>query len=132
VQEKIQNGYEIFYIGKNQHPEAESIYTLGKQVHLIEKKKISLPVWKVQFLSPTKQRCPFMKFPVYLTKFVPAILMLNFIMNFATPQELDSRLLLELDPEHVDTLIVVGDPSSNNTRKLESIGLKRGISIPTV
>ncbi len=37
VQEKLKEGYSIFYIGKNHHPEAESIYTLSDAVFLIEK-----------------------------------------------------------------------------------------------
>lgn len=32
VQEKLKEGYSIFYIGKNHHPEAESIYTLSDAV----------------------------------------------------------------------------------------------------
>ncbi len=80
VKEYLELGYSIFYIGKNKHPEAESIYTMDSNVYL--------------------------------------------------------RQQAILDLKHVDALIVVGDPTSNNTLKLTNIGKKAGIqhifSIQTV
>ena len=36
VQQYLKKDYTIFYIGKNKHPEAEAIYSLSENVHLIE------------------------------------------------------------------------------------------------
>ena len=36
VKQYLDEGYTIFYIGKNKHPEAESIYTMSEHVYLIE------------------------------------------------------------------------------------------------
>ena len=39
VKQYLDEEYTIFYIGKNKHPEAESIYTMSEHVHLIEPHK---------------------------------------------------------------------------------------------
>lgn len=39
VKQYLDEDHTIFYIGKNKHPEAESIYTMSKNVYLIEPKK---------------------------------------------------------------------------------------------
>jgi 4-hydroxy-3-methylbut-2-enyl diphosphate reductase len=127
VQEKIQNGYEIFYIGKNQHPEAESIYTLSRQVHLIEKKE-DIPAGLHEPIFVTNQTT----MSVYeisdlFDEIRASYPQAEFHNELCNATRIRQQAILELDPEHVDTLIVVGDPSSNNTRKLESIGIQRGI-----
>ena len=48
VKQYLDQDYSIFYIGKNKHPEAESIYTMSDRVYLIEPKKI------FQLFKPTK------------------------------------------------------------------------------
>ena len=39
VKQYLDEDYTIFYIGKNKHPEAESIYTMSEHVYLIEPHK---------------------------------------------------------------------------------------------
>ena len=100
VKQYLDEEYTIFYIGKNKHPEAESIYTMSEHVHLIEPHK------EIPKVSTSK----------------------IFVTNQTTMSILDLK--------NVDCLIVVGDPTSNNSQKLVDIGKQAGIehvfSIQTV
>ena len=127
VQQKLKEGYSIFYIGKNHHPEAESIYSTSNNIYLIEKEedipeKIQKPIfvtnqttmsiYDIQFLFDSIQ------------KKYPNALIHDEICNATRVRQ---QAILDLKDQNVDALIVVGDPSSNNTKQLAYIGYKAGI-----
>ena len=127
VQQKLKEGYIIFYIGKNHHPEAESIYSTSKDVYLIEKvedipdgiqkpifvtNQTTMSIYDIQFLFDSIQ------------KKYPKALIHDEICNATRVRQ---QAILDLKNQDVDALIVVGDPSSNNTKQLAYIGRKAGI-----
>ena len=127
VQQKLEEGYIIFYIGKNHHPEAESIYSTSKDVYLIEKvedipegiqkpifvtNQTTMSIYDIQFLFDSIQE----KYPNALIH--------DEICNATRVRQ---QAILDLKNQNVDALIVVGDPSSNNTKQLSYIGSKAGI-----
>lgn len=134
VKNYLDEDYTIFYIGKNKHPEAESIYTMSKNVYLIEPKK-EIPNVDTNKIFVTNQTT----MSIYelkdtfdqIKQLYPFAIFHDEICNATRVRQ---QAILDL--ENVDCLIVVGDPTSNNTQKLVDIGKKAGIpdvfSIQTV
>ena len=134
VKQYLDEDYTIFYIGKNKHPEAESIYTMSKNVYLIEPKK-EIPNVDTNKIFVTNQTT----MSIYelkdtfdqIKQLYPSAIFHDEICNATRVRQ---QAILDL--ENVDCLIVVGDPTSNNTQKLVDIGKKAGIpevfSIQTV
>lgn len=129
VQEKLKEGYTIFYIGKNKHPEAESIYTLDGPVFLIEKEE-DIPAGLKEPIFVTNQTTMstldidhlFQK----IKELYPDALFNNEICNATRVRQ---EAVLNLKDQKVDLLIVVGDPTSNNTNQLAQIGALANIPV---
>lgn len=129
VQEKLKEGYTIFYIGKNKHPEAESIYTLDGPVFLIEKEE-DIPAGLKEPIFVTNQTTMstldidhlFQK----IKELYPDALFNNEICNATRVRQ---EAVLNLKDQKVDLLIVVGDPTSNNTNQLAHIGSLANIPV---
>ena len=127
VQEKLKEGYSIFYIGKNHHPEAESIYTLSDAVFLIEKEAdIPQDIENKIFVTnqTTMSTLEIQELFDAIEERYPNALFNNEICNATRIRQ---EAILKLKDQAIDLLIVVGDPHSNNTNKLASIGKKAGI-----
>ena len=111
VKQYLDEDYTIFYIGKNKHPEAESIYTMSEHVYLIEPHK------EIPDICTSK---------IFVTN--------QTTMSICNATRVRQQAILDL--KDVDCLIVVGDPTSNNSQKLVDIGKQAGIphvfSIQTV
>lgn len=128
VQEKLKEGYVIFYIGKNHHPEAESIYSTSEDVYLIEKEE-DIPKNIDRDIFVTNQTT----MSIYdiqnlfeaIRTIYPSVLIHDEICNATRVRQ---QAILDLKDKDVDALIVVGDPSSNNTKQLAYIGSKAGIA----
>ena len=134
VKKYLDEDYTIFYIGKNKHPEAESIYTMSDHVYLIEPYK-DIPKINTSKIFVTNQTT----MSIYELKdtfekiksLYPFAIFHDEICNATRVRQ---QAILNL--KNVDCLIVVGDPTSNNSQKLVDIGKKAGIqdifSIQTV
>ncbi len=125
VKEHLELGYSIFYIGKNKHPEAESIYTMDSNVYLIEPNQ-EIPTLSSNKIFVTNQTTMSIydiknTFDKIKEKYPNA----KFHDEICNATRVRQQAILDL--KDVDALIVVGDPTSNNTRKLANIGKKAGI-----
>ncbi len=125
VKKYLDEDYTIFYIGKNKHPEAESIYTMSDHVYLIEPHK-DIPKINTSKIFVTNQTT----MSIYELKdtfekiksLYPFAIFHDEICNATRVRQ---QAILNL--KNVDCLIVVGDPTSNNSQKLVDIGKKAGI-----
>ena len=112
-------------MGKNKHPEAESIYTMSEHVHLIEPHK-EIPKVNTSKIFVTNQTT----MSIYelkdtfekIRRLYPNALFHDEICNATRVRQ---QAILDL--KNVDCLIVVGDPTSNNSQKLVDIGKQAGI-----
>lgn len=126
IKQSINNGYEIMYIGKKGHPEAEGALGLSSHVHLIEKSVNidDLPSYdKVLITNQTTMSIVEISALINeLTKKYPHAEVCEEICNA-------TRIRQEaiIKTSGLDELIVVGDPNSNNSRKLKDIALNHGI-----
>ncbi len=127
VKDKLKQGYTVFYIGKKGHPEAEAIYSTSHQVKLIETEKdipvlIQTPIFVTN--QTTMSVLEIKDLFQAIRNIYPNAQIHDEICNATRVRQ---QAILDLKDSTVDTLIVVGDPSSNNTQKLADIGKTAGI-----
>lgn len=125
VQQYLKDEYTIFYVGKNKHPEAEAIYSMSQKVYLIEPGR-KIPDIQTEKIFVTNQTTMSIfdiqdTFDAISKKYPQA----KFHDEICNATRVRQQAILDL--KNVDALIVVGDPTSNNTQKLVSIGKKAGI-----
>ena len=125
VQQYLENGFSIFYVGKNRHPEAESIYTMSDNIYLIEPNS-QIPKIKTDKIFVTNQTTMSI-FDIQNTfeKIKEIYPYAQFHDEICNATRVRQQAILSL--KNIDALIVVGDPTSNNTMKLAGIGKKAGI-----
>lgn len=127
VQKRIQEGYHVLYIGKKGHPEAEAIVSSSKEVSLIDSiesiDRLNLKHDKLYLTNQTTMSIlEIIKLIEHVKEKYPHCVVEEEICN-ATRMRQEAVLNLE----HADLLYVVGDPHSNNSAKLKSIALSKGI-----
>lgn len=127
VQEMIRQGYHVLYIGKKGHPEAEAIVSSSPKVTLIDSlsaaEKLSCQEKKVYVTNQTTMSI--LEIQLILEKIkekIPQVIIEEEICNATRMRQ---EAVLQLD--YADLLYVVGDPHSNNSAKLKSIALEKGI-----
>lgn len=126
VKEHLNQGYEVLYIGKKNHPEAEAVIAISNHVHFIESLDDihALPSFnQVMITNQTTMSIKeiFTLIEACKEKY-PNIKVLDEICNATRiRQEAIEKL------ENIDCLIVVGDPKSNNSNKLKEIALLHDI-----
>ncbi|MDO4467959.1 MAG: 4-hydroxy-3-methylbut-2-enyl diphosphate reductase [Bacillota bacterium] len=127
VQDKLNEGFEIFYIGKNRHPEAESIYSTSEHIHLIEKTSdIPQNISKNIFVT-NQTTMSIMDIQSIFKEIKNQYPDAQFHDEICNATRVRQQAILDLQKENVEALIVVGDPTSNNTKKLAEIGKLSGI-----
>lgn len=122
----LNKDYEVLYIGKYAHPEAEAICSLSKHVHLIENKD---DLFKLQINKPifVTNQTTMSIFDVYnlfeqIKKIWPTAIFCEEICNATRiRQEAVAKL------KDIDVLYVVGDRFSNNSNRLAQIARENGI-----
>lgn len=127
VQQKIEEGYHVLYIGKKGHPEAEAIITSCNEITLIsnqeEAQNLSIDKPKLYLTNQTTMSILEIKDIIdIIQKKYPHCLIEEEICN-ATRMRQEAVYNLKA----ADLLYVVGDPHSNNSTKLKSIALQNGI-----
>ncbi|MDE6475290.1 MAG: 4-hydroxy-3-methylbut-2-enyl diphosphate reductase [Erysipelotrichaceae bacterium] len=128
IKEKLQEGYEILYIGKKFHPEAEAICSLSSRIHLIENIQDIPSSLQTSKLFVTNQTTMSMfdvehLFQAIQTQY-PHVLLCEEICNATRVRQ---EAIAQLKGQEIDTLFVVGDPHSNNSNRLAQIGKEQGI-----
>ena len=125
VRNHVGNG-DVIYIGKKNHPEAEGTVQLSNRVHLISKKEDLETLPELENVLITTQTTLSILdtkdlIEACLEKYPDAICETEICNATRIRQEAVLKL------ENIDTLFVVGDPSSNNATQLCRIGKDHGI-----
>lgn len=122
IEKYLSKGREILYIGKSGHPESEGALSIDlEHIHLIESKK------DIDKLDPSlnyviTNQTTMSLYDVYdLCEYAKSVLK-NLTVAKETCQATTIRqeAITKIDDD-VDLVFIVGDPHSNNTRKLASI-----------
>lgn len=123
IHEYLNQGFEIGYIGKQNHPESEAVLALSDHVHLIENiNDIPLNNQK-QWLFTNQTTLSYydtLNLMEEIKLRFPNALIHNDICNATY-----TRQQAILDLEDVDMLIVVGDAHSHNTQRLAALGKRK-------
>lgn len=128
VKAYLQQGYEIFYIGKKFHPEAEAVCSLDDHIHLIETAKDIPHHMQDSSIFVTNQTTMSM-FDVQhifeaIQEIYPNAVVCEEICNATRIRQ---EAVAALKGKQIDVLFVVGDPHSNNSNRLAQIGKEQGI-----
>jgi 4-hydroxy-3-methylbut-2-enyl diphosphate reductase len=134
VREKLGQGYEVVYIGKKGHPEAIGVCQDKPRVHLVETAE--------DVARLAEENGNFEGRPIFVTN-QTTLSVLNIqsvfdaikdlypyaeIMNeICQATRIRQEAVRKAGDLGLDVLLVMGDPSSNNTRMLADIGRKEGI-----
>ena len=126
IKEKLNEGYDILYIGKKGHPEAEGAISIDeKRVHLITSKN------DIQMMDPNKHyvmtnQTTMSLYDVYdLCEYAKTILPhVTIEKETCTATKIRQQAIKNME-EDIDIVFIVGDPHSNNTQKLASIASEK-------
>lgn len=122
VKNKLNEGYDVLYFGKNKHPEAEAIVSISDKIHLITSLKdidlLNINNDKIFLTNQTTMSYLELKdvFEKVKEKY-PSVLIEKEICNATS-----SRQVALANINDGEVLYVVGDIKSNNTNKLADIG----------
>lgn len=119
VKEKLDEGYEIGYIGKKGHPESEAVLEISPHVHLIESEDdLNFDSDKLIFTNQTTlSYFDIQNLYEKIANKYPHAIIHNEICNATKCRQ---EAIMNIQP--VDILLVVGDPKSHNTQKLALVG----------
>lgn len=128
IDEAIKKDSEVIYVGKQNHPESLAVIESFKDVHFITNQE------DVQFLS-IDQNKPLMVTNQTTLSTLEIYKTLEAILQQFPYAEINNEICLAtrqrqeaiIKQEGLDALIVVGDPTSNNTAMLCKIGADHGI-----
>ena len=124
----IKEQYDIIYIGKKNHPEAQAICSLSSHIYLIENlqdaKQLHLENKKIFLTNQTTISILDLKeIFEYFKKIYPSII---FGDELCSSTRLRQEAILSLN-ENVDGIIIVGDKHSNNCTNLYLLAQKKKI-----
>lgn len=129
IMEQLKQGYEILYIGKFQHPEAEAICSMDSHIRLITKKEdipLDLKDKKVFVTNQTTMSILDIEdIFSHIKKLYPNMICCEEICNATRIRQ---EAVIALKDQHIDLLYVVGDIYSNNSNHLAKIAKEQGIA----
>lgn len=126
IKDKLQQGYEILYIGKKGHPEAEGAISIDTEhIHLISTQQdidqIDTSKSYVITNQTTMSLYDVYDLCEYAKKILPRV---EIAKETCTATKVRQEAIRNID-EDVDIVFIVGDPHSNNTQKLAAIASQK-------
>lgn len=126
IKSYLDKQYDILYIGKHGHPESEGALSIDKKhVHLIENKEDidSLDTHKQYVMTNQTTMSLYDVFDLceYAKKILDNVIIAKETCN-ATKVRQEAIANIEKD---IDIIFIVGDPHSNNTKKLAQIAKEK-------
>ena len=123
----IEDGYDVLYIGKLNHPEAEAVLAISDRVHLIhnEQSLNDLNIDNDKILVTNQTTMSIIEIAKVMDRIRQLYPYAAFEKEICNATRIRQEAIQKL--ENIDLLIVVGDPSSNNSNKLKDIAKQSGI-----
>ncbi|WP_338972964.1 4-hydroxy-3-methylbut-2-enyl diphosphate reductase [Spiroplasma endosymbiont of Panorpa germanica] len=126
----LNDGWNIIFVGKENHPETIALTSISKDITLVTKPD---DIDKIMITNSNKI---LVTNQTTLSK-IDTEIIFNKIRNKFPEAKIKNDLcdatlerqeaIQKLNPKEIDLLFVVGDKSSNNSKKLVEIGQKKGI-----
>ena len=123
IHEHLNKGYSILYIGKNHHPEAEGVLSESTNIHLIENindvHNLNITNNLIAVTYQTTMSIDDIQDIINEIKNkYPNVVVLESICNATKNRQKELTDTLSKFEDYPTLVIVVGDPSSNNTEML--------------
>ena len=122
IKDKLKLGYEILYIGKLGHPEAEGAISINShKIHLITQKEDILKMDPQKKYIITNQTTMSLYDVYELCEFAKnTLLYVEIAKETCTATKIRQEAIKNIGDD-IDIVFIVGDPHSHNTQKLASI-----------
>lgn len=122
IKDKLNQGYEILYIGKDGHPEAEGAISIDRQhIHLMTSQadidKVDTHKRYIMTNQTTMSLYDVFDLCEYAKEKLPYV---EIAKETCTATKIRQEAIKNIDDD-IDIVFIVGDPHSNNTQKLASI-----------
>lgn len=127
VKSKIEEGFQVLYIGKKGHPEAEAVVSSDPAVTLVSSHDDIPDDLEGNIFVTNQTTMSIMDIQTLFDAICQKYPQAQINDEICNATRVRQQALLKLEKQDIDLLIVVGDPSSNNTRQLEKIGRVAGI-----
>ena len=124
----IDNGFDVIFIGKKDHPESETARSLSSHVHIVsDKSDIETLNMDNEAIALTNQTTMSM-FDIYslsetLRNKYPSLTLIEEICDATKTRQ----LAVKMQDKDIDHCFVVGDRFSNNSNKLAEVSIHSGI-----
>ncbi|MBQ6655018.1 MAG: 4-hydroxy-3-methylbut-2-enyl diphosphate reductase [Erysipelotrichaceae bacterium] len=124
-QKYLADGYDIIYIGKARHPESEAVLALSDRIRLVtcEKDIDDLQLGNAEILVTNQTTMSILDTAHLIERIRQRYPKSVVVEEICSATRRRQQAILDL--KGYDTLIVVGDPKSNNTAQLASIARGR-------
>lgn len=128
IADKIADGYEVLYIGKKGHPEAEAVLAISEHIHLIQNEADVDALADMDKLFVSNQTTMSLfdvekRFAYIQSRYPQAV----FAQEICQATTMRQQAIASLDPNEVELLYIVGDKASNNSTRLAQIAAEHGI-----
>lgn len=129
IQQYVNKDYDVLYIGKKGHPEAEAVLAISSKVHLIEKIEDlhQHPSYPKCFVSNQTTMSLFDVNHLFkeIQQRIPHAIFAKEICQATTMRQ---NAIAQIDANEVELLYIVGDKASNNSNRLAQIAKEHGVS----
>lgn len=119
MKEKIDEGYDLLFIGKKDHPETESAIALSNSVHIYNKNEITLNNQKLMLCHQTTMSSYDVSeiYQILKNKY-PNLETLDMICKVTEKRQAEIQSLDNHQFKDPSLIIIIGDKTSNNSTKL--------------
>ncbi|MEG0519535.1 MAG: 4-hydroxy-3-methylbut-2-enyl diphosphate reductase [Erysipelotrichaceae bacterium] len=121
----LDKGFDVLYIGKKDHPEAEAICSLSSHVHLIEFETDIKTKLKNNIFVTNQTTMSIFDVKALFDKIKSIYPQAIFSEEICDATRIRQEAIAKL--ENIDVLYVVGDAHSNNSNRLAQIAKEHGI-----
>ncbi len=130
LQEQLQQGNEIIYIGKANHPEAEAICSLSDHIHFMSVGDVIPEIASASIFVTNQTTMSQFELQPLFDQIQAQYPNAQFSEEICSATRFRQKAVAQLKGQGIDCLYVVGDRSSNNSHRLAQIG--KAIHIPRV
>ena len=127
VRQAIDEGADVLYIGKRNHPEAEAVLAISPRVHPVydQDSLAALSLDNSKILVTNQTTMSVLEIGRLMDQIRVRYPHARFEKEICNATRIRQEAIQKL--ENIDLLIVVGDPQSNNSNKLKDIAIQSGI-----
>ncbi|MDE5758930.1 MAG: 4-hydroxy-3-methylbut-2-enyl diphosphate reductase [Allobaculum sp.] len=127
ISQNLEKGSTIFYCGKKGHPEAEGATQGRSSIYLLESIEDIPEGIEGDIFVTNQTTMSILDLQALFQAIAKRYPQARFCDEICGATRVRQNAVQKLAGQNIDLLIVIGDPHSNNTRKLAQIGEKAGI-----